>query len=889
MELVKITQLSQELGLSSRTLRYYEQAGLIESVRPENEKYRFYAPEAVERLKQILILRKLQIPIKDILRIYQSQDMGVIVETFVNRIKAIEEEVIALSELKRIVNEFLQTMIRNGIKQISVLPLLYEEMDKQLKHVEKSTVTYEQLSDVSERLEKPVDVRIVELKPMRVVSSLHKESTISEVDGFWDWLIQKGIPAAKPGQHMLFEYQDDTYQTIVIRTIPESFVNDGPYRDYIFHGGLFAVGSVYLDDDVNTAFKGMIRYFDGNAYYEVDYTHDGKLRQEPLVESVISPDAQREKVDLFLPVKSRVPNAALYVPNRRAEHISLSEIELANPALWERDIPMDQLLPILNPHYRITEWGEAEYIAFIDKRLLSTGVEVRIPFRVDIEFRVDEASSRFAHGSDEGSIRFLHGNHVYGINMENNSESGLSKQAISFNQPVFGDYYVFPQLGRIHPDVYNCVTWIIGEKHFAVIINGETRYCGVDFPYMATDLPMQPAYPVILGSNGNGKRYFRKVQVSQLKHAFKPKIKGGELAMITKQSNNLLPNIHPLITMHYGENYWFNGCARYVMECLGEPDYDYWFFSGLTGDNLAQVYARDRFRGDGATDYQVGSGKKGRFIEGVFAACGYASTFVSQKDVRSNPDMYLQTLMAYIDKGKPVIRYFYEWGVFVGYEDYGKTLLYLTADKPEPERIPFDKVFASPERFGAESNEWTDLLGFGWCFVGEKQNQPVLAHIYRDVIKDMPRLLTIQTKEFCFGAEAFRLWADEIENGRFEGMKPEAFDDWAMYKIYVCNLATNGSCRRFLERALEKNPDMTFIAEIIQQYKQLAVLWNGSDGQTRHQGECLESLGGGFNVTLEALTHIEKRKAISGKIRECAGCMSRVTEILNENRSYFNP
>jgi hypothetical protein len=102
-----------------------------------------------------------------------------------------------------------------------------------------------------------------------------------------------------------------------------------------------------------------------------------------------------------------------------------------------------------------------------------------------------------------------------------------------------------------------------------------------------------------------------------------------------------------------------------------------------------------------------------------------------------------------------------------------------------------------------------------------------------------------------------------------------------MYKIYVCNLATNGSCRRFLERALEKNPDMAFIAEIIQQYKQLALLWNGSDGQTKYQGDCLESLGGGFNVTLDALTHIEKRKAIANKIRECADCMSRVTDILN--------
>jgi len=45
----------------------------------------------------------------------------------------------------------------------------------------------------------------------------------------------------------------------------------------------------------------------------------------------------------------------------------------------------------------------------------------------------------------------------------------------------------------------------------------------------------------------------------------------------------------------------------------------------------------------------------------------------------------------------------------------------------------------------------------------------------------------------------------------------------------------------------------------------------------------LESLGGGFNVTLEALSDQEKRRAIADKIRECAACMDRITELLHEN------
>lgn len=75
MSLIKITDLSTQLGLSSRTLRYYEEAGLITSIRPQFEKYRYYDEHTVQRLRQIMILRKMDIPIKDIVRIYDSREM----------------------------------------------------------------------------------------------------------------------------------------------------------------------------------------------------------------------------------------------------------------------------------------------------------------------------------------------------------------------------------------------------------------------------------------------------------------------------------------------------------------------------------------------------------------------------------------------------------------------------------------------------------------------------------------------------------------------------------------------------------------------------------------------------------------------------------------------
>lgn len=146
MELVKITELTGMLGITSRSLRYYEQMGLIRSVRPDSGKYRYYDAANIERLRQIIVLRKMQIPVKDILRIYESEDMSIVVETFVSRIRAIDEEVNALTDLRRIVNDFLATMTRNGITKISALPLLYESMEKQLDSLENNrTGSYKSL------------------------------------------------------------------------------------------------------------------------------------------------------------------------------------------------------------------------------------------------------------------------------------------------------------------------------------------------------------------------------------------------------------------------------------------------------------------------------------------------------------------------------------------------------------------------------------------------------------------------------------------------------------------------------------------------------------------------------------------------------------------------
>ncbi|ABX44059.1 hypothetical protein [Lachnoclostridium phytofermentans] len=160
------------------------------------------------------------------------------------------------------------------------------------------------------------------------------------------------------------------------------------------------------------------------------------------------------------------------------------------------------------------ENGEAEFIAWISERKLDTNVAVRLPFRIDIEFLSEKKSEEFLWGTTKGSLWFSHGSCTYTMNAENYAEKALKKHAITFEQPVLGNELLYPHIGEIPHDQYNKLTWMVGEKHFAVILNGEVRFCGINFPYMDMDLHLQTPQPIIIGTNGQGKKLFRSIKIS---------------------------------------------------------------------------------------------------------------------------------------------------------------------------------------------------------------------------------------------------------------------------------------------------------------------------------------------------------------------------------------
>ncbi len=64
-----INALSRIAGVSNRTLRYYDEIGLLAPKRKNSNGYRIYGKQEIEKLQQILFYRNLEMPLDNIKQI----------------------------------------------------------------------------------------------------------------------------------------------------------------------------------------------------------------------------------------------------------------------------------------------------------------------------------------------------------------------------------------------------------------------------------------------------------------------------------------------------------------------------------------------------------------------------------------------------------------------------------------------------------------------------------------------------------------------------------------------------------------------------------------------------------------------------------------------------
>ena len=326
MELMTVSQVSRSPGISTRMLRYYEQAGLVESLRQEGYAYRIYDEKAVLRLKQILLLRRLRIPVRQIKAILLKEDAVAAIEIFRENIRNLNEEMTALSVVKEILNHFVEELSRTAELPLEKILLKDDVLADSIESLGlisinfKEDQTMEKLKKAEAGLSRIGDVRIIYLPPS-AVAAVHYVGDEPEihVNEMLDRFVREtGLHRRKPDlRHYGFNHPNPTdatgfhgYESWV--TIPEDMEVPAPLVKKLFVGGIYAAHMISFGSF--NEWDLLLNWVNSNEKYEfagdmADQEHMCGLLEEHLnyishVE-LANTEPEEFQLDLLVPVRER--------------------------------------------------------------------------------------------------------------------------------------------------------------------------------------------------------------------------------------------------------------------------------------------------------------------------------------------------------------------------------------------------------------------------------------------------------------------------------------------------------------------------------------------------------------------------------------------------------
>lgn len=326
MKNLTISQVVREYDVTPRMLRHYEKLGLIQPVHEKGYAYRMYDEDTVRRLRQILILRKLRIPLKDIRTIlqdrHQQQTFGILRDA----VDGLDQEISSLAKIRDLLKELAERMEESicGHLRFDLLEddELVEVID--LLPLSKSNIkegcALNELGKAKGTWGGTGEVRIVLLPPCTVASyQCVGENPEEEVgDVMSDFIQKSGLYIKKPDSRLfgmnspspgILENGLHGYEDWV--TILEDMEVPEPLEKKEFAGGLYAVMAIrfpefYRWEELKNWAENV------QTEYEIDYRDfgDAGFLEEHLnwvhaAHMGWPEDGIDGQVDLMLPVRKR--------------------------------------------------------------------------------------------------------------------------------------------------------------------------------------------------------------------------------------------------------------------------------------------------------------------------------------------------------------------------------------------------------------------------------------------------------------------------------------------------------------------------------------------------------------------------------------------------------
>lgn len=320
-EYMTISQVSRQYQISTRMLRHYEKLGLIESARRDGYAYRVYNQEAVKRVRQIIVLRKLQIPLKKIREMMEGTREDA-VRVLEERLRNMNESVKAVQTMHRALERVLELLRETDSDPAELLDDSEAAALMQMLPIERHQLKEEKSMGISkEMIEKDSCVRILLLPPCTVAAYQYiGENPEEHVGNVMDRFIRESrLYEKKPdARYFGFNHPDPeegskVYGYEVWVTVPEDMEVPEPLVKKHFSGGLYAAYTIQFPDFFEWQF--LVRWVERNEQYEPAYSERSEKNMGGCLEEHLNwvysahmgwPEAGIDgKLDLLLPVRRR--------------------------------------------------------------------------------------------------------------------------------------------------------------------------------------------------------------------------------------------------------------------------------------------------------------------------------------------------------------------------------------------------------------------------------------------------------------------------------------------------------------------------------------------------------------------------------------------------------
>ena len=307
-ELTAINKIVVNLGISSRTLRYWEQAGLFKSTRDPQSGWRLYDDYALQCIRVTNLLRRLDFSISEIKAVIEKRSLEALRQVLQKQISRLDQTNAELDARREVISGLLKMLETEPAMDLSALEnILLPVALERKKHVVSPSLFQNQGGFQMEKMKSNQDsVQLIKMAPARAIaySVVDTEPESKASEPVIQWIRDNKLA----GTMRLFGFNTDPYPSGensaygfgYCATIPEGIEIPAPFYEMNLPGGVYAVVSDYEGDPSFGWRKVQALMQDSEWEWKYDDT-----RHPGLEEHIEQADGKGYLIPILVPVKRK--------------------------------------------------------------------------------------------------------------------------------------------------------------------------------------------------------------------------------------------------------------------------------------------------------------------------------------------------------------------------------------------------------------------------------------------------------------------------------------------------------------------------------------------------------------------------------------------------------